>query len=67
MLVLTNEGGDQKNNTNLNKITSKFGININNDCVVRTSFYKYFHPKEAYVQSGILNEEVTRVINGYAK
>jgi intraflagellar transport protein 52 len=35
--------------------------------VVRTSFYKYFHPKEAYVHSGILNEEVTRVANGLVK
>lgn len=66
-MILVNEGGDQKNNTNLNKVTSKFGIQINNDCVVRTSFYKYLHPKEAYIQSGILNEEVTRVINGYEK
>lgn len=56
LLVLTNEGGDQKNGANLNKVTGKFGIQINGDCVVRTSFYKYFHPKEAYVQSGILNE-----------
>ena len=67
LLVLTNEGGDQKNNTNISDVTSKFGITINSDCVVRTSFYKYFHPKEAYVHNGILNEEVTRVINGYSK
>lgn len=45
LLILCNEGGDQKNNSNLNKVTTKFGIHINNDCVVRTSFYKYFHPK----------------------
>lgn len=44
-MILCNEGGDQKNNSNLNKLTEKFGIYINNDCVVRTSFYKYFHPK----------------------
>jgi intraflagellar transport protein 52 len=35
--------------------------------VIRTSFYKYFHPKEAYIHNGILNEEVTRVVNGYSK
>ena len=34
---------------------------------MRTSFYKYFHPKEAYIHNGILNEEIVRVINGYAK
>ena len=48
-------------------MTRKFGIQLNSDCVIRTSFYKYFHPKEAYIHNGILNEEVTRVINGYAK
>ena len=44
-----------KNNTNISSLTSQFGITINNDCVIRTSFYKYFHPKEAYVHNGILN------------
>jgi len=34
---------------------------------VRTSFYKYFHPKECYVHNGILNEEVARVANGRPK
>ena len=34
---------------------------------MRTSFYKYFHPKEAYIHNGLLNEEIGRVINGYAK
>ena len=28
----------------------QFGISVNNDCVVRTTFYKYFHPKEVYIQ-----------------
>jgi intraflagellar transport protein 52 len=48
-------------------VTKKFGITINTDCVIRTSFYKYFHPKEAYIHNGILNEEVSRVINGFTK
>lgn len=56
-----------RNNTNINDAIKKFGITINSDCVIRTSFYKYFHPKEAYIHNGILNEEVTRVVNGYAK
>lgn len=56
-----------RNNTNLTEVTKKFGIVVNSDCVIRTSFYKYFHPKEAYIHNGILNEEVTRVANGYAK
>lgn len=35
--------------------------------MIRTSFYKYFHPKEAYIHNGILNEEIVRIINGYSK
>lgn len=56
LLICANEGGDSRNNTNLNDVTTKFGITINSDCVVRTSFYKYFHPKEAYIHNGVLNE-----------
>ena len=54
-MILCTEDGDQQNNSNLNKVTSKFGIQVHSDWIVRDSFYKYFHPKEAYVQSGILN------------
>ena len=54
-MIFTHEGGDSRNTTNVSAITSKFGITVNNDCVIRTSFYKYFHPKEAYVHNGILN------------
>lgn len=56
-----------RNNTNVNQLIKDFGITANNDCVIRTSFYKYFHPKEAYIHNGILNDEIIRVINGYAK
>ena len=65
-----NEGNiriDFRNNSNINEVIKKFGITINSDCVVRTSFYKYFHPKEAYIHNGILNQEITRVIHGYSK
>ncbi len=28
---------------------------------MRTAFYKYFHPKEALIEQGILHNEVSRV------
>ena len=31
---------------------------VNNDAVVRTNFYKYFHPKECLIQNGVLNRAV---------
>lgn len=56
-----------RNNTNVNYLLEQYGINVNNDCVVRTSFYKYFHPKEALIQNGVLSQEVVRVANGRPK
>nr|VZI48660.1 unnamed protein product [Spirometra erinaceieuropaei] len=35
-----------------------YGILVNNDAVVRCSFYKYFHPKEALIPNGILNRTI---------
>ena len=37
----------------------EYGIMVNNDAVVRTSYYKYFHPKECLVQNGVLNRAVS--------
>ena len=37
-----------------NSIESENFVNFS-DAVVRTSYYKYFHPKEVYVSNGILN------------
>jgi len=67
ILILMSEGGENKMNTNLNYLLEQFGISVNNDCVVRTSFFKYFNPKEAYVSNGILNQEVVRVANNLPK
>jgi intraflagellar transport protein 52 len=63
LLFLFNEGGEQKNNSNLNYLLEQYGISVNNDCVIRTSFYKYLHPKENLIQAGILDKEIIRVAN----
>ena len=36
-------------------------VDSTEDLEVVREVFKYFHPKEAYVQNGVLNEEVTRV------
>lgn len=46
LLVLLNEGGEEKAGTNINYLLEEFGISVNNDAVVRTTHYKYLHPKE---------------------
>lgn len=52
LLVLLNEGGEEKAGTNINYLLEEFGISVNNDAVVRTTHYKYLHPKEvSYARS----------------
>jgi intraflagellar transport protein 52 len=52
------EGGEVRSETNLNYFLEEYGVAVNNDCVVRSAYYKYFHPKENLITSGILNSEI---------
>ncbi|XP_052684232.1 intraflagellar transport protein 52 homolog [Crassostrea angulata] len=60
VLVLLGEGGETRFETNINFLLEEYGIMINNDAVVRTSYYKYFHPKEALIANGVLNRAVSQ-------
>lgn len=40
----------------------QLGISVNSDSVIRRTFYKYLHPKEAFVANGILNNELVRYV-----
>ncbi|CAD5111449.1 DgyrCDS758 [Dimorphilus gyrociliatus] len=60
ILVLMTEGGETKLETNINFFLEEFGIMVNNDAVVRTHYYKYYHPKEALVSNGILNRAISQ-------
>lgn len=63
-MIMMSEGGEQKLSTNINAMLEQVGISVNGDTVIRKSFYKYLHPKEAYVGNGCLNEELVRSANG---
>eukprot|EP00794_Sanderia_malayensis_P004664 gene4664-5273_t len=60
VLVMMSEGGETTFKTNVNFLLEDYGVMVNTDAVVRTSYYKYFHPKEAYISNGILNREVNK-------
>lgn len=59
-MLFMHEGGEQKMGTNINAMLEQLGISVNTDSVVRKTFFKYLHPKEAFVGNGILNEELVR-------
>ncbi|CAH1774851.1 unnamed protein product [Owenia fusiformis] len=60
ILVMLGEGGESRFDTNINFLLEDYGIMVNNDAVVRTSFYKYYHPKEALVSNGVLNRAISK-------
>ena len=37
------------------------GLRRPTDAVVRSQYYKYFHPKECYVSNGILNRALSQM------
>ncbi len=67
VMILLGEGGEAKNGTNINYLIEQFGISVNSDSLVRTSYYKYLHPKEVFISNGILNKEIVRSARGLQK
>ena len=59
-MLIMHEGGESKLGTNINFMLEQLGISVNSDTVIRKTFFKYLHPKEAYVGNGILNNELVR-------
>jgi intraflagellar transport protein 52 len=55
-----NEGGEVKLQTNINAMLEQLGMSVNSDSVIRKTFHKYLHPKEAFIANGILNPELVR-------
>jgi hypothetical protein len=44
--------------SNLNALLKDFGIKVNNDSVIRTVYYKYHHPKQAFINDGLVNKKI---------
>ena len=67
ILILQGEGGDSKNNTNLNDLLKDYGIQFHSDSVVRTSYYKYLHPKECFIDTLKVHPEFLKTIKSVNK
>ncbi|CAG2109963.1 unnamed protein product, partial [Medioppia subpectinata] len=74
LFVMLGEGGERKAGTNVNFLLEEYGISINNghydnkiDTVVRSAYYKYYHPKEAQIGNGILNRGLLQSANKLQK
>jgi len=60
VVIMMAEGGETKQNTNINAMLEQVGISVNSDSVIRKTFHKYLHPKEAFVGNGCLSEELVK-------
>ena len=67
LLIMQGEGGDTKNNTNLNDFLKEYNIHFHSDSVVRTSYYKYLYPKECYIDTLKVHPDFLRTIKNINK
>lgn len=63
VLLLADEGGEDQLGSNFNFLLEKYNLLVNGDTVIRTAYFKYFHPKEVFVQNGVVDEDFIRVTN----
>jgi intraflagellar transport protein 52 len=59
VLLALGEGGEEKY-SHLNAFLEPFGVQLNEDCVVRTVIHNYLHPKEVCITNGVTNREFNR-------
>jgi intraflagellar transport protein 52 len=67
LYIALGEGGNEKNNTNLNDFIEHYGVTFHSDSVVRTSYSKYLHPKECLVDEGKFHSEFSKTIKSNVK
>ena len=67
LLIIQGEQGDTKNNTNLNNFLKDYGISFHGDSVVRTAFYKYFHPKQCLIDTLTVHPGFLKTIKNVKK
>lgn len=67
ILFIQGEGGDEKANTNYNEFLKDYNIAFHGDSVVRTSYYKYPHPKECFIDTMKINSQFLKTIKNVSK
>ena len=58
IFITLGEDGEGAFNTNVNYFCEEYGMAFSDDCVVRTVYYKYLHPKEVHIANGVVNKEI---------
>mmetsp|Transcript_19864 Transcript_19864/g.29167 ORF Transcript_19864/g.29167 Transcript_19864/m.29167 type:complete len:437 (-) Transcript_19864:1390-2700(-) len=52
------DGGEESLGSNINNFLGDMGMKVEKDCVVRSVYHKYLHPKHAFISDGVLHKEI---------
>eukprot|EP00614_Pseudopedinella_elastica_P017812 CAMPEP_0172646564 /NCGR_PEP_ID=MMETSP1068-20121228/240309_1 /TAXON_ID=35684 /ORGANISM="Pseudopedinella elastica, Strain CCMP716" /LENGTH=257 /DNA_ID=CAMNT_0013460829 /DNA_START=383 /DNA_END=1153 /DNA_ORIENTATION=- len=63
VVFFVGEGGDGAAGTNVNAVIEEYGMEVKQDAVVRTVYYKYLYPKEVFIANGILQPSIAATKN----
>ena len=67
LFIIQGEKGDANNNTNLNDFLKDYGISFRGDSLIRTSYFKYFHPKQCFIDIITVHPVFLRTIKSIKK
>lgn len=67
VVFLSQDGGDRTSRSNLNSVLAKYSMAVANNSIIRTTYFKYFHPKEALITNGVLHKDFLRLVNNEEK
>lgn len=65
-LFLVSDAEDKHMRCNYNDLLGDFGVTVNADTVLRQVFYKYLHPREVYIEEGLLVKDMARKKNSFS-
>ena len=54
------DSGEKAHGNNFKNLLSDYGIVVNDDSVMRSVYYKYLHPKEVFIEEGVLVPDFIR-------
>jgi intraflagellar transport protein 52 len=62
-IICFQDSGEKAHGSNFKNLLSDYGITVNDDSVMRSVYYKYLHPKEVFIEEGVLVPDFLRKKN----
>ena len=59
VLFLCCDGSSRKTIENANQFLKEYGVMIGTEAVIRSSYFKYLHPKHVYISDNVLQQALT--------